>query len=297
MPTNPYFNTTPPDVTSEQELLNDLVVESIQINGINCYYLPRSSLDIQDQFYGEDPVATFNLAYIIEMYMQNAKGPDGPSEFITKFLEEIKDSGRFLVARRTFKKLVPNLVRPREGDLIWVPFLNNLYEIKFVEEDEDYHSLGIRTPLYYYYNLKVEMFKFNNERFNTGVKDIDQVGKDYAYTISLGVTLTANVDAGGNYAVGERVYQGANVAFANTSAYVKSWTASNNNLQIIHITGTLANNIQIKGNTSRASYTVSTFDPYSFSAVDEEVADNTLARDEANLILDLENESNPFGAP
>jgi hypothetical protein len=67
-------------------------------------------------------------AFPIEMYLENVTGMDGEREFISKFGLEIRDEATFLVSRRRFAATIPQL-RPLEGDLIYIPLLQNLYEI------------------------------------------------------------------------------------------------------------------------------------------------------------------------
>jgi len=304
LPTNPFFNnySRGPNPSPEQQLLEDLIVEQIQIYGADVWYLPRRSRDVIDSFYGEDPVAVFRSAYMIEMYLKNVGGHEGPSENYNKFLMQIQDSDKFIVARRTFNRWVTqkesDIIRPKEGDWIWVPFMNNMYEIKFVEEDDSFYPLGTRPPYFLTFALKCEMVKYSNELLITGMPDIDQFGMDYAYTISLSLRQTANVDNGRTFQVGETVFQGnTNVSLANTFATVKAWTPSNNQLQIVHILGNPINSAQIVGNTSNASWTVSSYDFTNFSAVLEENADNVTVKTEGGLWLTNDNTDNPFGNP
>ena len=106
MPTNNYFNFFPGDsITSEQLLVEDLVIEAMKIHGMDVYYLPRSTRDneTEDFLYGEDTTKQYREAYVIEMYLENTSAMEGEGDFISKFGLEIRDETSLLVSRRRFK--------------------------------------------------------------------------------------------------------------------------------------------------------------------------------------------------
>jgi hypothetical protein len=294
MAVNHYFNNFPGIVTPEQLLAEDLIIETIRQYGTDVFYVPRKSLSDEDAIYGEDPVKTYNAAYSMEMYIQSVAGFEGPGEFFSKFGLEIRDSLRVVVARRTYEKYAPISLypRPREGDLVYIPALANLYEIKYVEEERNFYTLGRRPPLFYYYELSMELYKFSNERFTTGVKEIDDVGRLYSYTQNMSM----NSGGTGAYLREETVYQGASFATATSTAVVKDWYPSNTTLQLINIKGTFIEGASIKGVTSNANFTVTTFNRQNFEGVSDEIANNLEIQTDANTIIDSL-ESNPFGDP
>jgi hypothetical protein len=125
MPTNFYFNNFPANqITSEQLLVEDLVIEAMQIYGMDVFYLPRGNSEQTDQLYGENQLSRFTQAYPIEMYLENVTGMNGEQDFISKFGLEIRDEMAMLISRRRFKATVPQL-RPNEGDIIYVPLVQN----------------------------------------------------------------------------------------------------------------------------------------------------------------------------
>jgi hypothetical protein len=294
MATNHYFNNYPGIVTPEQLLVEDLIIESIKQYGSDVYYIPRKSLSSEDGIYGEDPVKLYDAAYPMEMYLQSVAGFEGPGEFFSKFGLEIRDSMRVVVARRTYEKYAPVGIypRPREGDLVYVPALANMYEIKYVEEERNFYTLGRRPPLFYYYELSLELYKFSNERFNTGVKEIDDVGRQYSYTQNMAMTAGGV----GAYQQGESVYQGANLASSSVTAIVKNWFPANNTLQLINMKGIFSTALAIRGATSNANFTLSSFDRQNFDGVSDELTNNFEIQTDANGIIDF-TETNPFGEP
>lgn len=294
MAVNHYFNNFPGVVTPEQLLAEDLIIESIRQYGTDVFYVPRKSLSDEDLIYGEDPAKTYNAAYSMEMYIQSVAGFEGPGEFFSKFGLEIRDSLRVVVARRTYEKYAPVSLypRPREGDLVYIPALANLYEIKYVEEERNFYTLGRRPPLFYYYELSMELYKFSNERFTTGVKEIDEIGRLYSYTQNMAMTAGGT----GAYVRDETVYQGATLATATSTAIVKDWYPANTTLQLINLKGTFASGSAIKGATSNANFTLSSFNRQSFDAVSDEFTNNLEIQTDANGIIDF-TETNPFGEP
>jgi hypothetical protein len=293
MPTNFYFNNFPQhQITSEQLLVEDLVIEAMQIHGMDVYYLPQTSRDQVDMLYGEDTLKEFRSAYGIEMYLENVSGMDGEGDFISKFGLEIRDEVTLLMSRRRFASLGTTLIRPREGDLVYVPFLNGtgeLYEITFVEQAKDFHQLGRRAP--YFYELSLEKFKYSQEIINTGTADIDKVSNDSSYTLHL------NTGSGtGTYTIQEIVYQSLDGTYANanTVAYVQSWIPSSNTLSVTNIAGEFVDGRALIGKTSNAQYTLTSFDPLETPA-HLEVYDNYYIANTANSIIDF-SETNPFGS-
>ena len=190
MPTNFYFNNFPAEqITSEQLLVEDLVIEAMQIHGMDVFYLPRTSRDSVDMLYGEDTLKQYVTAYPIEMYLENVTGMDGEGDFISKFGLEIRDELSLLVSRRRFKYATgaSNLIRPREGDLVYIPLIQNFFEITFVEHENDqamFYTLGRgRGGNVYVYALKMKQFVFSEEVINTGNDEIDeQIRDSYART-------------------------------------------------------------------------------------------------------------------
>ena len=172
MATSFYFNNF--GNSMEQNLIEDLVVESIKIYGIDLYYLPKRVVN-RDTVFREEELATFNIAHPVEMYIKNVDGFEGEGDFMSKFGLEIRDRITFTVSRRSFASEVlineADLVRPREGDLIWFPLNRKMYKIQFVEHEAIFYQLGSLQT----WDMTCELFEYNNETFETGIPDIDQV--------------------------------------------------------------------------------------------------------------------------
>lgn len=298
MPTNHFFNFFPERITQEQLLIEDLVIESLKIHSMDVYYLPRESRDQIDQLMGEDQLKEFNAAHPIEMYMENTTTMEGEGDLITKFGLEIRDEMTLLVSRRRFQFTVP-LSRPREGDIVYVPLLENFFEITFVENENNQammYTLGRgRGGNVYVYSLRLKQYVFSHEKVNTGVGEVDEQIHDsnqmvYLYLQSGG---TGNFDLANN----EIAYQGSSLANATSFGEVLKWDTDNNILGITMVNGTFSNTSNVVGANSGAAWIVTTVDTDTPLAEQfEDPADNKIIETESNAILDF-SETNPFGNP
>lgn len=295
MPTNLYFNNFPQgQITSEQLLVEDLVIEAMKIYGMDVYYLPRSTRDQVDFLFGEDTLKQYVSAYPIEMYLENVTGMDGEGDFISKFGLEIRDEVQLLVSRRRFAATV-NQTRPNEGDLIYVPLVENFFEITFVEHENDqamFYTLGRgRGANVYVYALKLKQLVFSNEIISTGVVEIDDQIRD-AYPRTR-ITLSAG--GSGTYTNDETVYVGANLASATAQALVYDYVAGSY-IDVYRVIGEFSSG-SVTGNTSGAIWTMSTVDDtVTMDSAFEDVQDNYRIETESDGIIDF-SEVNPFGEP
>lgn len=302
MTTNFYFNPFPKDhITEEQLLVEDLVIEAMQIYGMDVFYLPRTSRDQVDTIYGEDTLKQYIKAYPLEMYVENVTGMEGEGDFMSKFGLEIRDEMTLLVSRRRFKYATSaqGLIRPREGDLVYIPLLQNFFEITFVEHENDqamFYTLGRgRGGNVYVYALKLKQFVFSDEIIETGVTEVDEQVFDLYRRTNIPFSETGT----GTYIEGEIVYQGPDLANATAQAIVHSYNLLGNNyIQVIRVQGNFANGTVVIGATSNASYTMNrTIDDMTpFDTQTEDLIDNNAIEFESDDIIDF-TEVNPFGEP
>jgi len=188
MATNFYFNTF--SNSMEQNLIEDLIIETIRIYGHDIWYIPRT-LGAKDELLNEDDLSTFNSAYMIEAYIKNVDSFGGDGDFLSKFGLQINDTMTLTIAMRKFVEdvgLYDDQVRPNEGDLIYFPLNRKLFEVKFVEHEAIFYQMGkLQT-----YDLRCELFEYSQERFNTGVDEIDTLLSSYVITSNNAI---ANVEA------------------------------------------------------------------------------------------------------
>jgi len=299
MPTNQFFNPFPEQVTNEQLLVEDLVIEALKIYSMDVYYLPRESRDRIDKLMGEDQLKTFDKAFIIEMYVENVMGMEGQGDLISRFGLEIRDEITLLVSRRRFNFTIPSLIRPREGDIIYVPLMQNFFEITFVEHENNqamYYTLGRgRGGNVYVYALRMKQFVFSNEKIQVGVDEVDdQMLESYQLTnLVLSAGGTGTFDVANN----ELVYQGANIAFANAFGTAHTWDSGNTTLSIALVNGLFSNTANVKGANSGATWVMASLDTNTpLDTQFEDAVDNKIIETESNTLLDF-SEQNPFGEP
>lgn len=175
MATNPFFQNY--DYRNTQELIDDLVIESIQIYGVDTVYLTRSIVS-EDKILNEDDMSIFDNSYDMEMYVKNVDGFEGEGDFLSRFGLQIRDQVTFTVAIRTFEKNVtrhqPDKVRALEGDLLYVPMNEKFFKIVHVEHESVFYQTGKLQV----FDLKCELFEYSNERFETGRPLIDNFYAD-----------------------------------------------------------------------------------------------------------------------
>jgi hypothetical protein len=193
---NLYFSA---GARSEQNLYEDLIIESIKIYGQDLYYLPRDLVNVDDVF-REDPESRFNSNYLLEMYVDNADGFDGEGDLFTKFGVEIRDQVTLTVSKRRWEQTVMRYdneiqgIRPLEGDLVFTPFSKKMFQIMHVEHEQPFYQLN-NLPVF---KLQCELFEYNDEDFDVNNDDISQLERDgafrYELTLETGTTAAGKVE-------------------------------------------------------------------------------------------------------
>ena len=287
MPTSPYFPTYHQGHSGEQNLVQDLVDEQIKLFGSDIYYLPKTIL--ADNTLDEVRYTKYQDQFQIEMFLVNVMGFGDNAEFVSKFGLQITDEIIFRVSTKRWeeevaehsmsaKLTVPE--RPNEGDLLYYPLTQNLYEIKYVGKEEPFFQFGKIQ----FYAITAELYQVGSDDLATGVAEIDAIEELFDTAISL----TMGVGGTGDFTAGETVTGGT----TSTTAEVKSWDSSTRILQVINRTGTFAANESLTGNTSGAVWVVSTFD--TLQDTNSEYDANRQIEDAADNIVDW-SEGNPFG--
>lgn len=190
MATNFYFNNF--TNSGEQNLIEDLIIESIRIYGHDVWYIPRT-LGAKDELLNEDDLSTFDAAYMVEMYIKNVEGFEGDGDFLSKFGLQIRDSITFTIAMRKFNSevgLYNEEVRPKEGDLIYFPLNRKIFEVQHVEHEAIFYQMGSLQT----YDLRCELFEYSQERFNTGILEIDTLFDRYVLTTNSAIANVESVD-------------------------------------------------------------------------------------------------------
>ena len=282
MPTNSYFTQ---GTSGEQNLVGDLVKEQIKMFGTDVYYIPRVIVD-EDPAFGEDSLSKFDDAYLIEAYLENVQGFGGDGDLYSKFGVRISDQVNFIISRDRFTELVDDNTtlivegRPNEGDLVYFPLAQKLFQIQYVEYETPFLQLGkIHT-----WGLKCELYEYSDEDFDTGVDAIDKVERNFATTITINFATGGT----GDFTVGETIAGGT----SNVTAEVKSWDSTNRQLQIYNRTGIFTIPETCTGQTSGAAWTTASYN--TLNNTNSEFDQNDFFETQADGILDF-SQGNPFG--
>ena len=134
----------------EQNLIQSLVNEQLRMYGVEVYYIPRKYIT-KNTVIREVIESKFNDAYPIEAYIDNFEGYGGQGTVLSKFGIQEQDDLTLIISRERYETyispLMKNLVnvelssRPKEGDLIFFPLGDRLFEIKYVEHEQPFYQL------------------------------------------------------------------------------------------------------------------------------------------------------------
>lgn len=196
---NPFFQQ---GSKSEQGLIQDLINEQLRMYGVEVYYLPRKYVTTNTVI-KEVIESKFENAYPIEAYVETYDGYNGLGTLMSKFGIQELDDLVITISRERFENYISPLIknisdiklstRPKEGDLIYFPLGDRLFEIKYVEHEKPFYQLQKN----YTYQLTCELFRYEDELINTNIENIDDnvQGEGYIQTLTLvgsAVTATAN---------------------------------------------------------------------------------------------------------
>ena len=199
MALNPFFLQ---GSQSEQRLVQDLINEQLQIYGVEVTYIPRKFVRKQT-IIKEVQSSAFDDNFLLEAYVNTYEGYGGQGDIMTKFGVSLRDELTLTISKERFEDFISPFLesdedyelstRPREGDIIFFPLGARLFEVKFVEHEEPFYQLGKN----YVYQLKCELFEYEDEVIDTGIDIIDSQLEDIGYISTLqligtGVTATAN---------------------------------------------------------------------------------------------------------
>lgn len=187
MALNPYFlNGT----RSEQGLVQDLTNELIQMAGHDVIYMPRKYITDQSMI-RELLVSKFDTGFTIEAYVSTYDGFGGQGDILSKFGVRSTDEVTFIISKERYDVMMNPLLkgqsnvkvanRPQEGDLIYFPVDNGLFEVKYVEFKRPFYQLN----KLYVYELRCELFEYEDELIDTGIDAVDETVKKFGYIQTL----------------------------------------------------------------------------------------------------------------
>ncbi len=200
MALNPFFLQ---GSQSEQRLVQDLINEQLKIYGVEVTYIPRKFVRKQT-IIKEVQSSAFDDNFLLEAYLNTYEGYSGQGDIMTKFGVSLRDEVTLTISKERFEDFISPFLeadddyelssRPREGDVIFFPLGSRLFEVKFVEHEEPFYQLGKN----YVYQLKCELFEYEDEVFDTDIDEIDSQLEDIGYISTLqliGVGQTATASA------------------------------------------------------------------------------------------------------
>jgi len=170
MPVSVFFDFFTED--SEQQQLQEMVQEAISTFGHDVWYVPRTVVN-RDLVFTEPEYATYDSAFLIAIYFKTQLQMGGEGALMSKFGFELRDELVVTMAKLEFKEEIldrrPDILRPREGDLMYIPMIGSLFTIKYVDKKAFFYQLGDLQA----YDLSLELYEAQSEVFNTGVPEID----------------------------------------------------------------------------------------------------------------------------
>ena len=174
---NQYFNFYKNN--QEFNLYNNMALESIEIFGIDCLYMPRS-VRKTDMLFGEDSGAYFTneTSFEIKMYLEDTLS-FGEDEMYSKFGLTVNNRCTLFVQQDRIRNLIGD--EPFFGDLIYIPMFNRLFEVTNPEEKNTHFLFGRLMT----YAIKCELIKYSQEKIDVGIDEIDNLYGNTAPTVSL----------------------------------------------------------------------------------------------------------------
>ncbi len=185
---------------TEQSLIQDLINEQLKIYGVEVYYLPRKYIT-EKTIIKEVIESEFTSAFPIEAYVDTYDGYSGQGTILSKFGIQELDDLVLIISKERYENYIQPLIqnipnikladRPKEGDLIYFPLGDKLFEIKYVEHEKPFYQLQKN----YVYELRCELFRYEDEIIDTGVDFVDDniTEEGYIQTLQMiGIGSTAS---------------------------------------------------------------------------------------------------------
>ena len=203
MPLSPFFLNGSP---SEQRLVQDLVNEHLQLFGQDILYLPRKIIN-QNTVIREITASKFDDSFRLEAYLVNVDGFGTPSDALTKFGVRDMDEITLVVSKERYDDFITPFIKsfpegervnantPNEGDLIYLPLDNALFEIKYIERKVPFYQVNEL----FMYEFRCEIFEPEDEVIDLPDGLTDKNGEDVDDgIITRGNIITLQLDKDDN---------------------------------------------------------------------------------------------------
>ena len=197
---------------SEQRLIQSLVNEQLSMYGLEVAYLPQRFIK-KETIMREVTSSEFTDQFLIEAYLSNFEGYSGSGDILSKFGMQLKDEVTLIISKERFEDFIsPRLanipdaqnsttLRPREGDLIYLPLAGFMYEIKFVEHIETFFQLG----KLYTYEIKADRYEYSSEVIDTDVAELDAIEDEYSADTAINAAVEDADDTADNAFIETRI--------------------------------------------------------------------------------------------
>ena len=190
MALNPYFLQ---GSNSEQRLVQDLINEQLRMYGQDIVYLPRKIVN-KKSIIKEIVASSFDDAYRLEAYLLNYQGFEGQGDVLSKFGVTTTDAVNLIVSKEKYEDFITPFLagdnqvelstRPQEGDLIYLPLDNTMFEIKYVEARKPFYQLNNL----YVYTLTCEVMDAElDQDINTSIEAVDTAVDSFGFIVTLGM--------------------------------------------------------------------------------------------------------------
>ena len=198
---------------NEQFLMQDLINEQLTIYGIEIYYLPRKVFKT-DNIIKEVQSSKFDDSFLIEAYLNNYEGYNPNSDLMTKFGLRLTNEVSLTISKERYEEFIAPflegmssgikegsiteytfedlITRPKEGDLIYFPLGERLFEIKRVESEKPFYQLNKN----YTYELSCELYEYENELIDTTIEEVDNTVEDEGYITTVNLVGSATTASG-----------------------------------------------------------------------------------------------------
>lgn len=162
------------NTSSEQDLVSSLYQESVAIHGMSVYYIPRKIVN-ENETFREAVISEYDQVFETDAYLENFDSYEGEGTLLSRFGLEFRDQITLSFSEKSFTddvgKFLSYTSGPQPGDLIWFPLDNNLFQIMNRSNRATFFQLGGL----YRHQVVCQLFEYNNETFNTGIPEIDNV--------------------------------------------------------------------------------------------------------------------------
>lgn len=160
---------------AEQDLISELMQESVEINGVEVRYIPRQ-VGQMDDILLEDRFSEYIERYPTVMYFDSFSGFEGEGDFFSRFGFEARDELYLTMHKAHWEDVVERMQeddhieilsedRPMEKDLVYIPMVQAFFEVTYVDNEDPFFQLGD----FYVFNLKLQRFTFSYENIDVEV--------------------------------------------------------------------------------------------------------------------------------